>query len=91
MIKLFDARTPGNVLLFTDFFEELTSGKLVDTFIERMFYVPDQDPYSVNYQQAGYTTVLFIINSQDFLFNGIMQTSLILVLIILIVVVKKKP
>ena len=49
VIKLFDARVPGNVMTFTDFFEELTSGKIADTFIEETFYVPDQDPYSLNF------------------------------------------
>jgi len=41
--KLFDARSPGNVGEFTDFFDDITSVKLIESepFVRNYYYMPE--------------------------------------------------
>ena len=83
LIKLFNVRTPGNVGAFSAEFEWIARGQLVPRFIQNLFETPEQDAFSLNFQNAGFTTSLFQLNSQDFIFNFSLQVIMIVVLLIL--------
>ena len=63
LIRLFDTRTPGNVSSFTQFFEDITGAKFAETWLTENFYIPEQTPFSLNFQNAGYDNALFIANA----------------------------
>ena len=88
-VRLFDARTPGNVSAFTEFFEEVTGYKFADNWLADHFYIPEQPPLSLNFQNAGYDSTLFITNNQGFLFNCTTSFALGLALLIIILLLKK--
>ena len=69
LIRLFDTRTPGNVNIFTFFFEEITGQKFVDNWLTKYFYIPEQEPFSLNFQNAGYGNILIIENAQAHIYN----------------------
>ena len=51
--------------------KEITSTEVYDTesFINENFYFPEEDPFSINFQSAGYTSSLFLLNGQEILSN----------------------
>ena len=55
-LPFFNVKTPGNVNTFNVFFSEIVSFNLIDTeFIDSMlFYFPEMDPISLNFQDAGF-------------------------------------
>ena len=44
-------------------------------------YLPEKDPYSLNFQNAGYRTTLLLFNAASMIFNFGLHFSVILVLI----------
>ena len=62
LIRLFDVLTPGNINSFTNFFEKITSVQLIDTeeYFNDLVYTPEFDSLSLNFQNAGFDTILFI-------------------------------
>ena len=84
-------RTPGNVNAFNSYFEEVTSVQIYDMedAILTMIYVPEQDPFSLNFQNAGYDSNLFLVTGASFLLNFLIHISTILLLLILWVCEKK--
>ena len=70
-IKLFNVKTPGNVSMFTDFFDDLTSIRPFDPaeHLESFIYFPEQDPYSINFQNAGYINSAFLYNGRSHCLN----------------------
>ena len=57
--------------MFTTYMKEITSTEVYDTesFINENFYFPEEDPFSINFQSAGYTSSLFLLNGQEILSN----------------------
>ena len=76
---MFNAKTPGNVNSFLTFFEEVTSCEVYDVAqkISEYYYIPEQDPISLNFMNAGYDTILFLMNGSSFIFNYIIHICLI--------------
>ena len=79
LIRLFDIMTPGNINAFTQFFEMITSVKLFDSeeLLSDWTYIPEMDPQSLNFQNAGYDTTLFILNASSFIVIYALQLSLL--------------
>lgn len=91
LIKLFNSRTPGNVGAFMAKLEGIARGQIMPQFIEGMFYVPESDPFSLNFRNAGYTSSLFVLNAQDYLFNISVQVCLSLILLIIVIAAMQFP
>ena len=51
--------------------------------LEQNVYIPEQDPYSLNFQTAGYSTTLVLSNASSFLVNTLLHFSLVIVMLIL--------
>ena len=73
---------------FTNFFAVITDIQVVDSesMLEENVYIPEQDPYSLNFQSAGYSTTLILSNASSFLFNTVLHFSLAIALIILYII-----
>lgn len=69
LVGLFNIKQPGNMSAFSTFFGHITSVKLIDTaaLLSENVYVPEQDPHTLNFQNAGFTSVLMIVNASNFL------------------------
>ena len=82
---LFDLKTPGNVQAFMDVFSEITSLKLLDfaEFVESSFYIPEQDSFSLNFQNAGYETKLFVVNAEIWLIISVVMGGIHVILLLL--------
>ena len=54
--------------------------KIYDTeeLLNKMTYIPEQEPLSSNFASAGYDSNLFLVNSQSFLFLFTIQISLMI-------------
>ena len=50
-MPLFFAKTPGNVNAFAEFFDTLISFDFIDVedLTEKVVYIPEKDPYSLNF------------------------------------------
>ena len=79
-IKLFKAKSPGNLNFFLEFFETVTQAKLMDTeeLVTEYMYVPESESISINFQNAGYDSSLAILNASSFLINFALHFSLVL-------------
>ena len=45
--------------------------------IRKLMYIPEQDPLSLNFMNAGYETILFLSNASSFIFNYAVHITLI--------------
>ena len=63
-MALFKIKSPGNVSAFNQFFAELASFDYFDLRMVTMdlFYFPEMDPISLNFQNFGFDTNLLILN-----------------------------
>ena len=54
-MPLFNIQAPGNVNAFNEFVAEIANFDLVDTsgLTSSILYFPEEDPVSVNFQNAG--------------------------------------
>lgn len=70
---------------FNAYFDEVTSVSLFDLkdAIMKIMYTPEQDPFSLNFQNAGYDMNLFLITGSSFLFNYMLQISSVLAIILM--------
>ena len=55
-MPFFSVKTPGNVNTFNEFFTEIGSFNLIDTedLDSLLFYFPEMDAISLNFQDAGF-------------------------------------
>ena len=79
--------------MFTGFMEDITSIETVDleSFVTDYLYIPEQDAFSVNFQSAGYTSSLFLINGSNILTNFGLHFSLIALLLLVCSIKKCLP
>lgn len=93
LTQMLDVKTPGSVAKYLDYFDEVTSVEIFDTEVisEKLMYIPDVDSFSLNFQQAGYFTWLFLANAQGFLLALLMHFSLIFVFLALYVFERRYP
>jgi len=56
-----------------------------------MTYLPEQDPYSLNFQNAGYKTTLMFYNAASMLFNFSVHLSAIFLLLVLYLLARCCP
>ena len=63
-LHLFDVKTPGNVQSFMVFFNEITDFEVLpaEEWTDSMLYAPESVPPSLNFQQAGHDSSLFLPN-----------------------------
>ena len=89
-IRLFKVKTPGNVVYFSNTFQDVTSMKLVDTeqILNQMTYIPEQEPLSSNFASAGIDSNLIIVNSQSFLLLFSIQISITIPYVLLLIIGK---
>lgn len=68
-ILIFNAKTPGNINTFANYFDFLADAELVeyDQYMSDVIYIPEQDPYSLNLMNAGHHSILFLVNTAGFL------------------------
>ena len=71
LVSLFNVRTPGNLNAFNTYMERVSSIKVFDfdTFILQNIYTPEMIPESLNFQNAGYDTTLFLITARSCIIN----------------------
>ena len=73
-MPLIDVKTPGNVYTFNKYFLELATFDILDFELidNHLGYEPETDPYSLNYQMAGYDSNLVSSNlgTLYYLFSG---------------------
>ena len=89
-MSLFQIKSPGNVSAFNMFFSEIASIDLIVTeeFTAKLFYFPEFDSVSVNFQNAGFSNPL-IIPSLGFLFYLILlHIAMVAVHLLLILLAK---
>ena len=91
VIRLCNSRSPGNVNAFTKYFEEIARGKIFPRFLDQVVYIPELEPFMLNFMNSGYSTTLFLLNSQDFILNLVAQTSLIILLLLVAVISLRLP
>ena len=86
--QLCDVRTPGNVNAFNTLLGDITSIEVFDfdTFILYYIYTPEMMPESLNFQNEGFQTILFLITARSALINMIALILLGLANVILAVV-----
>ena len=84
--RLFNVRTPGNVNTFNVYFDMVTSVKLLDTeeIVKSIVYVPEDTPFSFNFQQAGYDSNLLLINGSSFFLICLLQVCIFVVWLIML-------
>ena len=85
IVRLFNVMTPGNVNDFTEFFDMATNLQIIEygEILEEYVYVPEQEPKSLAFQNAGYDTSLFVQNSSSFLAVYIFHFSQIVLIVLL--------
>ena len=61
-LPFFNVKTPGNVNTFNEFFAEIGSFNLIDTedLDSLLFYFPEMDAISLNFQDAGFMNYFMI-------------------------------
>ena len=64
-LNLFKLQIPSSWSLFAEAFDKLTSLDLFDSedLVQKLFYIPEQEPVSLNFQIAGYDTSIFLVNA----------------------------
>ena len=82
---LLDTKTPGNVLNFINVFEGISNVELWDfeEVIRDYYYIPEQEPFSLNFLSFGIKTTLFYINASNWLFFLTLILSFHLLMILL--------
>jgi len=57
-------KLPANVNAFTNYLTKVTSAQPIDfeDTISEMVYIPEREPYSLNFKSAGYDTNLSLVN-----------------------------
>ena len=80
-MPLFKVKSPGNVNAFNEFMAEISNFDLIDTksINAELFYIPEMDSVSLNFQNAGFVNSLFIPSLRTFFYMMLGQLSLILV------------
>ena len=80
-MPLFDIKSPGNVNGFNGYFIEITSYDYInfDAINSKYMYMPEVDPFSLNFQMAGYDSV-FIIPSLGLVYYTILAISLVVLI-----------
>ena len=55
-MPFFNVKTPGNVNAFNEFMSEIGSFNIIDTEVvdSLLFYFPEMDSISLNFQDAGF-------------------------------------
>ena len=85
-LSLFYLKIPATWSILAEYVLELTSFENiidVDSLLQMLFYMPEIEPTTVNFQTAGYTTTLFLANANSTLFCYALQCVLIVPLLIL--------
>ena len=84
-MNLFGLKIPGSWNYFAEELENLTNFKFIDIgeFIAGIFYIPEQTPFSLSFQAAGYTDSLFMTNARTIILLYFLQFSLMIPLCIL--------
>ena len=69
-LELLNLKIPASWSIFVANLEDLLHLRILDVeaLVEAMFLVPEQYPISINFQNAGYSTRLFILNAQNGIF-----------------------
>ena len=90
-MPLYDVRSPGNVNEFTGFLSELSNFDLLDTesMNNEVFYIPEEDSVSLNFQNAGYDSTLAIKTLGTFFYMMLAMIILALIYIMLYILSKK--
>ena len=90
---LFKMKSPGNVNAFNEFFAELASFNVIDTasVTNEIFYFPEMDAISLNFQNAGYETNLLVPSLGTLFYIIVGQTSLVFVHMLLCLVAAAIP
>ena len=90
---LFKMKSPGNVNAFNEFFAELASFNVIDTatVTNEIFYFPEMDAISLNFQNAGYDTNLLVPSLGTLFYIIVGQTSLVFVHMLLYLLAKAIP
>jgi len=72
MSRLSSVITPGNVDSFTTFFQKIASVELfqdlTQLIVDEMLLLPEQDPFSARFMNAGINSKFFVVNAQQQLF-----------------------
>ena len=89
-MPLFNIKSPGNVNAFNIYFAEIATFNLIDTtgFTADIFYFPEMDSLSLNFQNAGYDTTLIIPSLGNLLYLLFLHFVLALVHVLLFVLAK---
>ena len=63
-MPLFKVKSPGNVNAFNEFFTDTANFEVqeFDSVSNELFYIPEEDPVSVNFQNAGHESYMMITN-----------------------------
>ena len=63
-MPLFKVKSPGNVNAFNEFFTDTANFEVqeFDSVSNDLFYIPEEDPVSVNFQNAGHESYMMITN-----------------------------
>ena len=89
-LPLFDLKSPGNVNAFNEYFAEIASFKIIDVtgITADIFYFPEMDSLSLNFQNAGYDTTLIIPSLGNLLYILFLHFCLAVVHLLLFVLAK---
>ena len=89
-MPLFKIKSPGNVNAFNQFFAEIASFRIIDTtaLTAELFYFPEMDALTLNFQNAGYDTTLMIPSLGSLFYMMLLHFILALVHLLLIVLAK---
>ena len=72
-------------MAFLNFFKVLTSFELIDydMVVQKLNYIPEQTPFSLNFYSAGYETSLFLVNAASWLFSFSALCSIELIIMLI--------
>ena len=92
-MPLFKIKSPGNVNAFNDFFAELANFNVVDTtdYTNDIFYFPEMDAISLNFQNAGYDTNLVIPSLGTLFYMMIGQIGFVVLHFLLLLLTEAIP
>ena len=80
LFNLYNLKIPATWSSFAENLDEITKLEIVDTeqFIYQTITVPEQEPYSLNFQNAGYDTTIFLLNARSNILLYMIQFSLVI-------------
>ena len=63
-MPLFKVKSPGNVNAFNEFFTDTANFEVkeINAVSNGLFYIPEEDPVSLNFQNAGHESYMAITN-----------------------------